>query len=170
MELCHGRPAPSIDIGKLPKLPQAGAKARSWVLDIVLPIATAVFVLGVVAVVVLLVRRRRKYAELQEDWEVEFGPHRFSYKDLFRATQGFKSKFLLGIGGFGRVYKGVLPKSKMDVAVKRVSHESKQGIKEFVAEVVSIGRLRHRNLVQLLGTLLPAKRPTSSSLCLHAEW
>lgn len=58
---------------------------------------------------------------------------------------------LLGIGGFGRVYKGVLPKSNMEVAIKKVSHESRQGIKEFIAEVVSIGRLRHRNLVQLLG-------------------
>jgi serine/threonine protein kinase len=45
----------------------------------------------------------------------------------------------------------VLPKSKLEAAVKKVSHESRQGIKEFVAEVVSIGRLRHRNLVQLLG-------------------
>uniref|UniRef100_A0A0A9ET54 Protein kinase domain-containing protein n=1 Tax=Arundo donax TaxID=35708 RepID=A0A0A9ET54_ARUDO len=144
-------PAPAIDIGSLPKMPKFGPKPRSKVLDIVLPIATAAFVLGVVVVVVALVRRRLKYAELREDWEVEFGPHRFSYKDLFRATEGFKSKMLLGIGGFGRVYRGILPKSNLEVAVKRVSHESRQGIKEFVAEVVSIGRLRHRNLVQLLG-------------------
>jgi serine/threonine protein kinase len=144
-------PAPAIDIGSLPKLPKFGPKARSKVLDIVLPIATAAFVLTVVVIVISLVRRRLKYAEIREDWEVEFGPHRFSYKDLFRATEGFKTKMLLGIGGFGRVYRGVLPKSKLDVAVKRVSHESRQGIKEFVSEVVSIGRLRHRNLVQLLG-------------------
>uniref|UniRef100_A0ACD5WE07 Uncharacterized protein n=1 Tax=Avena sativa TaxID=4498 RepID=A0ACD5WE07_AVESA len=143
-------PAPPI-IGSLPELPLYGAKARSKVLEIVLPIATAAFVLGVVAVVILLVRRRSKYAEVREDWESEFGPHRFSYKDLFRATEGFKSRTLLGFGGFGRVYKGVLPKSKLEVAVKKVSHESRQGIKEFVAEVVTIGRLRHRNLVQLLG-------------------
>nr|WIL59911.1 nodulation protein [Melilotus officinalis] len=39
----------------------------------------------------------------------------------------------------------------MQVAVKRVSHESKQGLREFVSEIASIGRLRHRNLVQLLG-------------------
>jgi serine/threonine protein kinase len=55
------------------------------------------------------------------------------------------------VGGFGKVYKGVLPKSKVEVAVKRVSHESRQGMKEFIAEVVSIGRLRHRNIVPLLG-------------------
>ncbi|CAN6322456.1 unnamed protein product [Urochloa humidicola] len=144
-------PAPEINLAALPKLPRFGPKPRSKVMDIVLPIATAVAVLAVVGVAVVLVRRRLKYAELREDWEVEFGPHRFTYKDLFHATEGFKAKRLLGIGGFGRVYKGVLPKSKLEVAVKRVSHESRQGIKEFVAEVVSIGRLRHRNLVQLLG-------------------
>lgn len=144
-------PAPDIDIASLPKLPRFGPNPRSKVLEVVLPIATAASVLGVVAVVVALVRRRLKYAELREDWEVEFGPHRFTYKDLFRATEGFKTKMLLGAGGFGRVYRGVLPKSKREVAVKKVSHESRQGIKEFVAEVVSIGRLRHRNIVQLLG-------------------
>ncbi|KAM0844534.1 hypothetical protein ACQ4PT_056987 [Festuca glaucescens] len=146
-------PAPPIDIGSLPKLPPFGAKARSKVLllGIVLPVTTAAFVLGVVAVVILLVRRRSKYAEVREDWESEFGPHRFSYKDLFRATEGFKNKTLLGFGGFGTVHKGVLPKSKLEVAVKKVSHESRQGIKEFIAEVVTIGSLRHRNLVQLLG-------------------
>ncbi|CAL4927562.1 unnamed protein product [Urochloa decumbens] len=144
-------PAPAINLAALPKLPRFGPKPRSKVMEIVLPIATAATVLAVVAVAVVLVRRRLKYAEIREDWEVEFGPHRFTYKDLFHATEGFKTKRLLGIGGFGRVYKGVLPKSKLEVAVKRVSHESRQGIKEFVAEVVSIGRLRHRNLVQLLG-------------------
>jgi serine/threonine protein kinase len=57
----------------------------------------------------------------------------------------------LGIGGFGRVYRGILPTSKIEIAVKKVSHESRQGMKQFVAEIVSIGRLRHRNLVPLLG-------------------
>jgi serine/threonine protein kinase len=106
-------------------------------------------VLGTLVAVV--VRRRLKYAELREDWEVDFEPHRFSYKDLFHATDGFEDKHLLGKGGFGRVYRGALPKSKVEVAVKRVSHESRQGMKEFVAEVASIGRIGHRNLVQLLG-------------------
>jgi serine/threonine protein kinase len=96
-------------------------------------------------------RRWLRYAELLEDWEVEFGPHRFSYKDLFHATKGFVSKQLLGTGGFGRVYKGVLLESNLEIAVKRVSHDSKQGMKEFIAEIVSMGKLRHKNLVQLLG-------------------
>ncbi|WVZ62610.1 hypothetical protein U9M48_012338 [Paspalum notatum var. saurae] len=148
-----GRPAPAIDIAKLPKLPRFGPKKRGAKLaEIVPPAATAAFVLAVGAAAALLVRRRRRYAELREDWELEFGPHRFAYKDLYNATQGFKSKNLLGVGGFGRVYKGVLPwPSEIEVAVKKVSHDSKQGVREFIAEVVSIGRLQHRNLVQLLG-------------------
>ncbi|XP_039821728.1 L-type lectin-domain containing receptor kinase SIT2-like [Panicum virgatum] len=145
--------APALDTSKLPSLPRFGPKPRSKVLEIVLPIATAAFVLALLIGVFLFVRRRVRYAEVREDWEVEFGPHRFSYKELYHATKGFKNKQLLGTGGFGRVYKGVLPKSKsnLEIAVKRVSHDSKQGMKEFIAEVVSIGHLRHRNLVQLLG-------------------
>ncbi|KAL4606579.1 hypothetical protein ACB092_09G113400 [Castanea dentata] len=98
-----------------------------------------------------VIKRKRKFAELLEDWELDYGPHRFKYKDLYIATKGFRDKELLGSGGFGRVYKGVLPTSKIEIAVKKVSHESRQGMREFVAEIVSIGRLRHRNLVPLLG-------------------
>uniref|UniRef100_A0A0E0PBX5 non-specific serine/threonine protein kinase n=1 Tax=Oryza rufipogon TaxID=4529 RepID=A0A0E0PBX5_ORYRU len=143
--------APSLHTSSLPALPRFGPKPRSKVLEIVLPIATAAFVLALVIAAFLFVRRRVRYAEVREDWEVEFGPHRFSYKELYQATKGFKNKQLLGTGGFGRVYKGVLAKSNLEIAVKRVSHDSKQGMKEFIAEVVSIGHLRHRNLVQLLG-------------------
>ncbi|KAG2573558.1 L-type lectin-domain containing receptor kinase SIT2-like [Panicum virgatum] len=146
-----GGAAPPLDTSRLPSLPRFGPKPRSKVLEIVLPIATAAFVLALLVGVFLVVRRRVRYAEVREDWEVEFGPHRFSYKELYHATRGFKNKQLLGTGGFGRVYKGVLPKSNLEIAVKRVSHDSKQGMKEFIAEVVSIGHLRHRNLVQLLG-------------------
>jgi serine/threonine protein kinase len=146
-----GGEAPALDYAKLPKLPRIGPKPRSKALTIALPIATTAAVLAAVAVGFLFLRRRRRYAELREDWEVEFGPHRFAYKDLYDATGGFKDKQLLGAGGFGRVYSGVLPAFRTRVAVKKVSHESRQGMKEFVAEVVSIGRLRHRNLVQLLG-------------------
>ncbi|OEL17813.1 L-type lectin-domain containing receptor kinase IV.2 [Dichanthelium oligosanthes] len=145
------RPALKIDIAKLPKLPRNGQKPRSKLSEIILPIASASFITVVGAVIILLLRRRLHYAELKEDWEVEFGPHRFSYKDLYHATEGFKNRNLLGAGGFGKVYKGVLKSSKLEIAVKRVSHESRQGMKEFISEVVSIGRIRHRNLVQLLG-------------------
>ncbi|TVU13222.1 hypothetical protein EJB05_40757, partial [Eragrostis curvula] len=144
-------PAPKIDIAKLPKLPPKGPKPHSKLVEIILPIVTAISIIVVGAAIILLLKRRLRYAELKEDWEIEFGPHRLTYKDLYHATEGFHNKNLLGAGGFGKVFKGVLPSSKLEVAVKRVSHESRQGMKEFIAEVISIGRIRHRNLVQLLG-------------------
>ncbi|KAJ6807343.1 L-type lectin-domain containing receptor kinase IV.1-like isoform X1 [Iris pallida] len=143
--------AEPLDYAKLPKLPRlATGSGNSKKLAIWVPLALCSFVLLIV-VAVVVVARRIKYAELLEDWELEYGPHRFSYKDLFRATSGFADRELLGIGGFGRVYRGVLPASDTEVAVKKVSHDSRQGMKEFVAEIVSIGQLRHRNVVQLLG-------------------
>ncbi|XP_058200885.1 L-type lectin-domain containing receptor kinase IV.1-like [Rhododendron vialii] len=142
--------ADGFDFSQLPKLPRIGPKKVSRLLTIGLPLSL-VLVFGVLSGVVYYVRRKRKFAEVLEDWELDYGPHRFKYKDLYIATKGFTEKGLLGSGGFGRVYRGILPTSKIEVAVKRLSHESGQGMKEFVAEIVSIGRLRHRNLVQLLG-------------------
>lgn len=143
--------AEELVFSQLPKLPRIGPKPKSKILKIGLPVIVVFGVLVVISSVVYLVRRKRKFAEVLEDWELDYGPHRFKYKDLYIATKGFREKELLGKGGFGRVYRGILPTSKIEVAVKRVSHESRQGMKEFIAEIVSIGHLRHRNLVQLLG-------------------
>ncbi|OWM65412.1 hypothetical protein CDL15_Pgr009002 [Punica granatum] len=97
---------------------------------------------------------RSKSGEQQEDevedWELEYWPHRFPYEELMRATDGFSSNRLLGSGGFGRVYKGIL-ENNSEVAVKCVNHDSKQGLREFMAEISSMGRLQHKNLVQMRG-------------------
>ncbi|KAJ8747144.1 hypothetical protein K2173_001701 [Erythroxylum novogranatense] len=143
--------AQALEISQLPKLPRMGPKKASKLLTIGIPVISVILVIVAASGVVYFIRRKRKFAEEVENWELDYGPHRFKYKDLYIATKGFREKELIGFGGFGRVYKGVLPKSKVEIAVKRVSHESRQGMKEFVAEVVSIGRLRHRNLVSLLG-------------------
>ncbi|XBI88796.1 hypothetical protein VPH35_026712 [Triticum aestivum] len=146
--------APALDISRLPTLPWAWPKPRSMSisLKIVLALASVALVSVIGLGIYIFVRRRRlKYSEVHEDWKVPFGPNRFSYKDLFHATEGFSDKNLLGTGGFGSVYKGVLRKPVMEVAVKRMSHDSRQGVREFIAEMVSIGRLRHQNIMQLFG-------------------
>ncbi|ONI03508.1 hypothetical protein PRUPE_6G261500 [Prunus persica] len=143
--------APELVLSQLPKLPRIGPKKISNFLTVGVPVMSVSLVLLVVSGLIYFIRRKRKFAELLEDWELEYGPQRFKYKDLYIATKGFKENELLGTGGFGKVYRGILPTSKIEIAVKRVSHESRQGMKEFVAEIVSIGRLRHRNLVSLLG-------------------
>ncbi|KAL2630275.1 hypothetical protein R1flu_014961 [Riccia fluitans] len=79
------------------------------------------------------------------------GPHKFKYRELSRITDNFSEECKLGEGGFGNVYRGVLRDSGTEIAVKFMGRDSKQGLKEFLAEVSIISRLRHRNLVQLLG-------------------
>ncbi|GMI77538.1 cysteine-rich RLK (RECEPTOR-like protein kinase) 10 [Hibiscus trionum] len=66
------------------------------------------------------------------------------------ATNDFSDSNKLGQGGFGTVYKGVLPNGK-EVAIKRLSRKSWQGLEELKNEVILIAKLQHRNLVRLLG-------------------
>ncbi|XP_024966135.1 G-type lectin S-receptor-like serine/threonine-protein kinase At4g27290 [Cynara cardunculus var. scolymus] len=74
----------------------------------------------------------------------------FSLSTLVVATNNFSFKNKLGQGGFGPVYKGIL-KDGQEVAVKRLSESSSQGVEEFKNEVIFISRLQHRNLVKILG-------------------
>ncbi|KAI8525294.1 hypothetical protein RHMOL_Rhmol13G0219800 [Rhododendron molle] len=74
----------------------------------------------------------------------------FKFEKLAIATGNFDENNKLGQGGFGLVYKGKLHDGQ-EIAVKRLSRSSKQGLEEFMNEVVVISKLQHRNLVRLLG-------------------
>ncbi|KAH9754780.1 cysteine-rich receptor-like protein kinase 10 [Citrus sinensis] len=69
------------------------------------------------------------------------------------ATNHFSRENKLGEGGFGPVYKGILADGK-EIAVKRLSRSSGQGLQEFKNEVTLIAKLQHKNLVRLLGCCL----------------
>ncbi|THG10807.1 hypothetical protein TEA_011815 [Camellia sinensis var. sinensis] len=146
--------AEPIDRSRLPKIPGTPQvkenKKIMLALAIVFPFI-GLLVLLALTFGALLITRKKKFTKELEDWEFQSGPHKFSHKILSMATKGFKEGELLGRGGFGRVYRGVLPTSNIQVAVKRVGHDSRQGMREFVAEIATIGRLRHPNLVRLLG-------------------
>ncbi|CDY38792.1 BnaA07g28640D [Brassica napus] len=144
-------PVLPIAHSRLPKLPDEKDRSLSRkILAISLSISGLTLIIVLVFGVVFYLKRK-KFLEVIEDWEVQFGPHRFTYKDLFIATKGFKNSELLGRGGFGKVFKGILPLSSIPIAVKKISHDSKQGMREFLAEIATIGRLRHPDLVRLLG-------------------
>ncbi|KAK3210495.1 hypothetical protein Dsin_015201 [Dipteronia sinensis] len=74
----------------------------------------------------------------------------FSASDIERATNNFDASRVLGEGGFGRVYSGVL-EDGTKVAVKVLKRDDQQGGREFLAEVEMLSRLHHRNLVKLIG-------------------
>uniref|UniRef100_A0A0D9VZ92 Protein kinase domain-containing protein n=1 Tax=Leersia perrieri TaxID=77586 RepID=A0A0D9VZ92_9ORYZ len=124
----------------------------------------AVLLFTMVAIVVWRRRQKKKMREAEEAdnddsegdvfMEIEngTGPRRFPYHVLVNATKSFAAEEKLGQGGFGAVYRGYLREQGLAVAIKRFTKDStKQGKKEYKSEVNIISRLRHRNLVQLIG-------------------
>ncbi|KAJ1291209.1 hypothetical protein BS78_02G300700 [Paspalum vaginatum] len=86
-------------------------------------------------------------------WRIEEGNSGFSLYDFSQikeATGNFSTENKLGEGGFGPVYKGLLP-GGLEVAVKRLASCSVQGLLEFKNEIQLIAKLQHKNLVKLLG-------------------
>ncbi|KAM7462752.1 hypothetical protein LguiA_030873 [Lonicera macranthoides] len=77
--------------------------------------------------------------------------HRFSLVDILLATNHFDEALVVGQGGFGKVFKGVIDNGKITVAIKRLNPMSKQGAPEFLAEIKMLSTIRHSNIVSLIG-------------------
>ncbi|XP_031392615.1 G-type lectin S-receptor-like serine/threonine-protein kinase SD1-1 isoform X4 [Punica granatum] len=128
---------------------EGNSKRRKWVLAVavVLSVASAMFCLWAFW-------RRRKgegvrfnvHAGEQENFELPT----FDVVMISQATNNFSHYNKIGEGGFGPVYKGQLPNGQ-EIAAKRLSETSRQGLNEFKNEVMLIAKLQHRNLVKLLG-------------------
>ncbi|ERN13794.1 L-type lectin-domain containing receptor kinase S.1 [Amborella trichopoda] len=147
-------PAPPLNTSNLPVLSVEESSSSKSVAFIAGISATCVLVfLSLVIGIIYKVffKKGSSAVEELEEWESEYWPHRIPLEVLHKATKGFSKEGLLGSGGFGKVYRGTLPDSNLEVAVKCVSRTSKQGIREFLAEIWSMGRLQHRSLVQLRG-------------------
>ncbi|KAF3334035.1 receptor-like protein kinase HERK 1 [Carex littledalei] len=76
--------------------------------------------------------------------------YRFAFSLLQESTNNFDENWVIGVGGFGKVYKGIL-RDETKVAVKRGNPKSQQGLNEFRTEIELLSRLRHRHLVSLIG-------------------
>ncbi|PRQ19871.1 putative protein kinase RLK-Pelle-DLSV family [Rosa chinensis] len=74
----------------------------------------------------------------------------YDFDSISIATDNFNITNKLGQGGFGPVYKGMLPEGK-EIAVKRLSSSSRQGVEEFKNEMLLISNLQHKNLVRMMG-------------------
>ncbi|XP_024311511.1 G-type lectin S-receptor-like serine/threonine-protein kinase B120 isoform X2 [Brachypodium distachyon] len=147
----------------------SGAHDKSNLLKIVLSVLTCLLLLMCIALAwrcKYRVKRRKKEIQKKlmlgclsssselvgENLEALF----VSFEDIVVATDNFSDSNMLGRGGFGKVYKGVLEGNK-EVAIKRLSYGSGQGIEEFRNEVTLIAKLQHRNLVRLF------------SCCIHED-
>ena len=109
----------------------------------------------VVALVLILVLgkiafRLRKPRKPILDKSIAISLPRFSYGDLFKATDGFSSANLIGAGNFGSVYKGTLNREDTLIAVKVLNLQVSRALKSFLAECQSLRIIKHRNLVKIL--------------------
>ncbi|XP_021890603.1 probable L-type lectin-domain containing receptor kinase S.5 [Carica papaya] len=130
-----------------------------FIVAIFFPFVTGLVILAVIIFPWMKRILRRGKEETHQKTDIESRsrsaanvPKMFTYKQLAKATRNFHNENLLGSGGFASVYKGNLPFNPPTiVAVKKISATSKQGEKEYFAEICTIGRLRHKNIVQLQG-------------------
>ncbi|XP_074307584.1 cysteine-rich receptor-like protein kinase 25 [Silene latifolia] len=115
--------------------------------------AAALIVLLLFGVLIFVLKRKSKdgSADLNDMEAAE--SLKFDFSTIRSATNNFSDCNKLGEGGFGEVFKGRLENGQ-EVAVKRLSRNSKQGIAEFKTEVHLVAGLQHRNLVRLLGFCL----------------
>ncbi|XP_010435807.1 PREDICTED: putative receptor-like protein kinase At5g39000 isoform X1 [Camelina sativa] len=154
---------------------------KSNVLPIILAVVGSAIVLAVFVVVVLVVMKRRKknrnefstvHTTSKPSTNSSWGPiphgtgstntksatslpsdlcRRFSIYEIKSATNNFEEKLIVGVGGFGSVFKGRIDGGATLVAVKRLEITSNQGAKEFETELEMLSKLRHVHLVSLIG-------------------
>jgi serine/threonine protein kinase len=144
----------TLDLLELPRPPPNTAKKRGYnsqVLALIVALSGVTVILLALLFFFVMYKKRLQQGEVLEDWEINH-PHRLRYKDLYAATDGFKENRIVGTGGFGTVFRGNLSSPSSDqIAVKKITPNSMQGVREFIAEIESLGRLRHKNLVNLQG-------------------
>ncbi|KAK9155978.1 hypothetical protein Sjap_003458 [Stephania japonica] len=122
---------------------------------LVMIVICAPLLLGMLMLILIIRIRKTKMQNkrsgiVEEDTDDEFSLPLLDFAIILAATDSFSCNNKLGEGGFGPVYKGMLQDGR-EVAVKRLSRDSVQGLDEFKNEVKLISKLQHRNLVKLLG-------------------
>ncbi|GLU23083.1 hypothetical protein SLE2022_391150 [Rubroshorea leprosula] len=124
---------------------ELGYGKKQVVIIVISVMLTGMVVIGLLCYI-WIKRRRKQGGGENEEMELPI----FDLTTIVKATDNFSSNNMLGQGGFGPVCKGTLADGQ-EIAVKRLSKSSGQGMVEFKNEVILIAKLQHRNLVKLLG-------------------
>ncbi|KAI3721409.1 hypothetical protein L2E82_32419 [Cichorium intybus] len=119
-------------------------------LKVTMSIVFAVVLVGFALILYAWRKKKKSHRKVNKEQKQDSELTLFSLSKIIKATSNFSIDNKLGQGGFGAVYKGMLDEGG-EIAVKRLSKSSKQGLEEFQNEVICIAKLQHRNLVKLLG-------------------
>ncbi|KAA3454077.1 putative receptor-like protein kinase [Gossypium australe] len=128
--------------------------SRTSKTTLIVGVAVGLFVFVVLAALVFLFCRRRRRKPDSGGGEQNIpmtgsvysnGTARFPFIELVEATDNFSENLVIGVGGFGKVYKGVF-RDETEVAVKRGTPQSSQGLVEFRTEIEMLSQFRHRHL------------------------
>ncbi|TYJ16278.1 hypothetical protein E1A91_A10G241300v1 [Gossypium mustelinum] len=117
-----------------------------------LKITIIVVISGVTLVfsILLIIWFRKKKEQKPTTTHVENSLLRLSYQSILRATNGFSPQNLIGLGGFGSVYKGILEANRAVIAVKVLNLLNHRASRSFLVECEALKNIRHRNLVKVL--------------------
>ncbi|CAI0415791.1 unnamed protein product [Linum tenue] len=126
------------------------SKALSHKLKIVISTICSLLVLTFMGSCLLIFWIKRKRRKEHVDSSTSDPPLQPSYQRLHKATNGFSSANLIGIGSFGSVYKGVMDENGATVAIKVFKLERRGASKSFIAECEALRNIRHRNLVKIV--------------------
>ncbi|PRQ28547.1 putative protein kinase RLK-Pelle-DLSV family [Rosa chinensis] len=121
--------------------------------SILAPVALCVLVVVVAGCFIRKLKRAKRQQNEAENDMTTVESLQFDLGIIEAATKKFSADNMLGEGGFGQVFKGTLD-NEQEIAVKRLSKNSGQGVREFKNEVLLVAKLQHRNLVKLLGFCL----------------
>ena len=136
---------------QLPKCPNNDPKKDKISLLFKILIPTSSVVLGLILMSSFIFCWLKKRREEQASRSTpEKSLWKVSYEMLLKATDGFSPTYLIGVGSFGSVYKGILDQDGAIVAVKVLNLQHQGACKSFMAECKALRNIRHRNLVKVI--------------------
>ncbi|KAL2231861.1 UNVERIFIED_CONTAM: Wall-associated receptor kinase 2 [Sesamum indicum] len=153
----------------------AGDSGESLILKLVAGIAVAIILLLLVAFLLYWEHKKRSFNKMKQKFFLQNGGTLLQEKlhargrspesvkiftsfELKKATDDFNDSMIVGQGGFGIVYKGLLPDNSI-VAIKKSKYVDPNQVEQFINEVIVLSQVNHRNVVRLLGCCLETEVP-----------
>ncbi|KAL4557750.1 hypothetical protein LXL04_035938 [Taraxacum kok-saghyz] len=136
--------------------PSKGISKGVLMITVIIGVVCALAISSILTVVIKKRHERYKHTSSRKSLLSKLsiktdGVKSFTFREMATVTDNFSNSSLVGRGGYGKVYKGILWDNDTMVAIKRAEEGSLQGEKEFLTEIEILSRLHHRNLVSLIG-------------------